>query len=79
MPPGAEGILDRVEVEGAEAAVIARPDLDDLALRRVIARGRDYTPDSGRFDVSAPGTPFSSPDHAVNLDLVTHATRRRQV
>ena len=36
-------------------------------LRRVIARGRDYTPDSGRFDVSAPGTPFSSPDHAVNL------------
>jgi imidazolonepropionase-like amidohydrolase len=31
-------------------------------LRRVIARGRDYLPDSGRFDVSAPGTPFASPD-----------------
>ena len=30
-------------------------------LRRVIARGRDYRPDSGRFDVSAPGTPFASP------------------
>jgi imidazolonepropionase-like amidohydrolase len=31
-------------------------------LRRVIARGRDYRPDSGRFDVSAPGTPFASPE-----------------
>ena len=30
-------------------------------LQRVIARGRDYLPDSGRFDVSAPGTPFASP------------------
>ncbi len=29
-------------------------------LRRVVARGRDYVPDSGRFDVSAPGTPFAS-------------------
>jgi hypothetical protein len=48
-------------------------------LRRVIARGRDYVPDSGRFDVSAPGTPFASPDHAVNLDLLARATRRRQV
>jgi imidazolonepropionase-like amidohydrolase len=47
-------------------------------LRRVIARGRDYLPDSGRFDVSAPGTPFASPDHTVNLDLLTRATRRRQ-
>ena len=48
-------------------------------LRRVIARGRDYLPDSGRFDVSAPGTPFASPDHAVDLGLLTEATRRRQV
>jgi imidazolonepropionase-like amidohydrolase len=47
-------------------------------LRRVVARGRDYLPDSGRFDVSAPGTPFASPDHAVDLRLLTEATRRRQ-
>jgi imidazolonepropionase-like amidohydrolase len=48
-------------------------------LRRVIARGRDYLPDSGRFDVSAPGTPFASPDHSPGLRLITAATRRRQV
>ena len=48
-------------------------------LRRVIARGRDYLPDSGRFDVSAPGTPFASPDHSPGLRLITEATRRRQV
>ena len=47
-------------------------------LRRVIARGRDYLPDSGRFDVSAPGTPFASPDHAVDLRLLTEVTKRRQ-
>jgi imidazolonepropionase-like amidohydrolase len=47
-------------------------------LRRVIARGRDYLPDSGRFDVSAPGTPFASPEHSVDLRLLTEATRRRQ-
>jgi len=47
-------------------------------LQRVIARGRDYLPDSGRFDVSAPGTPFASPDHAVDLRLLTEATKRRQ-
>jgi hypothetical protein len=35
-------------------------------------------PDSGRFDVSAPGTPFASPDHVVNLDLLAEATKRRQ-
>jgi imidazolonepropionase-like amidohydrolase len=46
-------------------------------LRRVIARGRDYVPDSGRFDVSAPGSPYASPGHAVDLRLVTEATRRR--
>ena len=45
-------------------------------LRRVIARGRDYVPDSGRFDVSAPGSPFASPDQAVDLRLLTEATRR---
>jgi imidazolonepropionase-like amidohydrolase len=47
-------------------------------LRRVIARGRDYVPDSGRFDVSAPGTPFASPDHVVGLRLLHEATRLRQ-
>ena len=47
-------------------------------LRRVIARGRDYVPDSGRFDVSAPGTPFAAPDRALDLQLLTEATRRRQ-
>ena len=46
-------------------------------LRRVIARGRDYVPDSGRFDVSAPGSPYASPDHALDLRLLTAATRRR--
>ncbi|HUB22278.1 MAG TPA: amidohydrolase family protein [Streptosporangiaceae bacterium] len=48
-------------------------------LRRVVARGRDYVPDSGRFDVSAPGTPFASPGHVVDTRLLTEATRRRQI
>src|SRR5260221_2612101 len=48
-------------------------------LRRVIARGRDYVPDSGRFDVSAPGSPFASPEHAIDLRLLTQATTRRKV
>src|SRR5215469_5810237 len=39
-------------------------------LRRVIARGADYVPDSGRFDVSASGTPFAAPDHAIDLRLI---------
>ena len=47
------------------------------ALRRVIARGRDYVPDSGRFDVSAPGTPFASAEHPPDLRLLREATRRR--
>ncbi len=55
----------------ADIAVLGR-------LLRVIARGRDYVPDSGRFDVSAPGTPFASPEHSVDLRLLTEATRRRQ-
>ncbi len=55
-----------------------RADITVLGkLRRVIARGRDYRPDSGRFDVSAPGTPFASPDHKVDLRLLAAATRRR--
>ena len=56
-----------------------RADLAALGrLRRVITRGRDYLPDSGRFDVSAPGTPFASPEHSVDLRLLTEATRRRK-
>jgi imidazolonepropionase-like amidohydrolase len=47
------------------------------ALRRVVARGRDYVPDNGRFDVSAPGTPFASAEHPVDLRLIREATRRR--
>jgi imidazolonepropionase-like amidohydrolase len=55
-----------------------RADISALGrLRRVVARGRDYVPDSGRFDVSAPGTPFASPDRVVSLALLAQATRRR--
>jgi imidazolonepropionase-like amidohydrolase len=39
------------------------------SLRRVVARGQDYVPDSGRFDVSAPGTPFADPDRAIDMHL----------
>ena len=67
----------------ADLIVVDGDPLTDIAalgkLRRVIARGRDYVPDSGNFDVSAPGTPFASPDHTVNLDLLTRATARRRV
>ena len=66
----------------ADLIVVDGDPLTDIAavgkLRRVIARGRDYLPDSGRFDVSAPGTPFASPDHRPDLRLLTAATRRRQ-
>jgi imidazolonepropionase-like amidohydrolase len=66
----------------ADLIVVHGDPLTDITaigrLRRVIARGRDYVPDSGRFDVSAPGTPFASPDRAVNLDLLTRATTRRR-
>jgi imidazolonepropionase-like amidohydrolase len=56
-----------------------RVDITALGkLRRVVARGRDYLPDSGRFDVSAPGTPFASPEHSPGLRLINAATRRRQ-
>jgi len=65
----------------ADLIVVAGDPQADIAvlheLRRVIAQGRDYVPDSGRFDVSAPGSPYASPDHAVDLRLLTAATRRR--
>ncbi len=68
----------------ADLIVVDGDPLADIAglsrLRRVIARGRDYVPDSGRFDVSAPGTPFADPDRAVDLlRLLTEATQRRRV
>jgi imidazolonepropionase-like amidohydrolase len=71
LAPGYDA--DLIVVRGDPHADIAA--LRDL--RRVIARGRDYVPDSGRFDVSAPGSPYASPDRAVDLRLVTEATRRR--
>ena len=80
---GVQAITGRLAA-GFEADVIVvdgDPSTDVAALgklQRVIARGRDYLPDSGRFDVSAPGTPFASPDHAVDLRLLTEATKRRR-
>jgi imidazolonepropionase-like amidohydrolase len=66
----------------ADVIVVDGDPTTDIAalgkLQRVVARGRDYLPDSGRFDVSAPGTPFASPDHVVDLRLLTEATKRRQ-
>jgi imidazolonepropionase-like amidohydrolase len=72
LAPGYDA--DLIVVDGDPLADITALGL----LRRVIARGRDYLPDSGRFDVSAPGTPFADPDHPVDLRLITAATRRRQ-
>ena len=72
LAPGYDA--DLIVVDGDPRADIAALG----QLRRVIARGRDYLPDSGRFDVSAPGTPFASPEHTVDLRLLTEATRRRK-
>jgi imidazolonepropionase-like amidohydrolase len=72
LAPGYDA--DLIVVDGdprADIAVLGQ-------LRRVITRGLDYLPDSGRFDVSAPGTPFASPEHSVDLRLLTEATRRRK-
>ena len=66
----------------ADLIVVDGDPLTDIAalarLRRVIARGRDYVPDSGRFDVSAPGTPFADPDYPVDLRLIAAAAKRRR-
>src|SRR5215471_17893837 len=71
LAPGYEA--DVIVVDGDPAA-----DISALGqLRRVIARGHDYVPDSGRFDVSLPGSPFASPDQNVDLRLLTEVTRRR--
>jgi imidazolonepropionase-like amidohydrolase len=72
LAPGYEADLLVVDGDpGTDISALGR-------LRRVIARGRDYVPDSGRFDVSAPGTPFAAPDHAIDLRLITEATRVRR-
>ena len=71
LAPGYQA--DLIVVDGDPLADIAALG----ALRRVIARGRDYVPDSGRFDVSAPGTPFASAEHPPDLRLLREATRRR--
>ncbi len=67
----------------ADLIVVHGDPLTDISalgnLRRVMARGRDYVPDSGRFDVSSPGTPFADPGHTVNMELLARATRRREV
>jgi imidazolonepropionase-like amidohydrolase len=66
----------------ADLIVVAGDPTADISalgrLQRVVARGRDYVPDSGRFDVSAPGTPLASPDYVPDLRRLTEATRRRQ-
>jgi hypothetical protein len=64
-----------VAVRDAIASGLAR---DPRMVVAASPRAAAYVPDSGRFEVSAPGTPFASPDHAVNLDLLTRATRRRR-
>src|SRR5215469_9526550 len=62
---GVDAITGRLEA-GYQADVIVvdgDPRADTAALgrlHRMIPRGRDYRPDSCRFDVSAPGTPFAS-------------------
>jgi imidazolonepropionase-like amidohydrolase len=72
LAPGYDADLIVVDGDpGADIAALGQ-------LRRVVARGRDYVPDGGRFDVSAPGTPFASLDRVVNLQLLTAATRRRR-
>ena len=81
---GVEAVTGRLSAGyEADLIVVDGDPLTDITavsrLRRVVARGRDYVPDSGRFDVSAPGTPFADPDHRLNLRLLTIATKRRQV
>jgi imidazolonepropionase-like amidohydrolase len=71
LAPGYDA--DLIVVDGDPRADIAALG----QLQRVVARGRDYRPDSGRFDVSAPGSPFASPDRQVDLRLLNAATRRR--
>ena len=67
LAPGYEA--DVIVVDGDPAA-----DISALGrLRRVIARGHDYMPDSGRFDVSLPGTPLASEEAAASLQLASES------
>ena len=73
LAPGFDA--DLIVVDGdpeADIAALGR-------LRRVIARGRDYVPESGRFDVSAPGTPYADPDRRAHLRQLTEAARRQRL
>jgi imidazolonepropionase-like amidohydrolase len=80
---GVDGVTGRLAA-GYEADLIVvegdpRADISALGnLVRVVARGRDYVPDSGRFDVSAPGTPFASDAGAVDIQRIKELTKRRQ-
>ncbi len=80
---GLDAITGRLAA-GFDADIIVvdgdpRADISALGrLRRVVARGRGYVPDSGRFDVSAPGSPFAAPGHDVDLRLLTAARTRRK-
>lgn len=59
----------------ADVIVVDGDPVSDISalgrLRRVIARGQDYTPDSGRFDVSLPGTPLASPELAAGVEFAS--------
>ena len=69
LAPGYEA--DLLVVDGDPLA-----DISALGrLRRVIARGEDYVPDGGRFDVSAPGTPYATGE--ADLTLLREATKLR--
>jgi adenine deaminase len=72
LAPGYEA--DLIVVDGDPQA-----DITALGrLRRVIARGRDYVPDSGQFDVSAPGSPYADPERRAHLRQQSEAARRRR-
>jgi imidazolonepropionase-like amidohydrolase len=65
----------------ADLLVVAGDPTADLAalhdLQRVVARGRDYVPPSGRFDVAAPGSPYTNGTVEIDQRLLIAATKRR--
>jgi imidazolonepropionase-like amidohydrolase len=72
LAPGYDA--DLIVVDGDPQA-----DISALSrLRRVIAHGREYVPASGRFDVSAPGSPYADPDRRVELRRRSEAARQRR-
>jgi imidazolonepropionase-like amidohydrolase len=66
----------------ADLIVVDGDPLADITalgrLRRVITRGRDYVPDSGRFDAGAAGTPYADPDTRAELRQRSQAARQRR-